>query len=812
LFSFDFSIFSRTLQYIMKLSDWQRTTLFLVVLWLDTSHAFLPRWMKRHLSIKRRQPPVLSRQSEQSSNSNSDNTKENNADTSSSETEWYEAFVFTPSDDLQKALGIGPMPPKSPPPSDLLLNNNHHNRGKAVFGGAFLANLPFFLRNGQGAAQPTATASSQDQALLPDDQLSSTLSGKAMKASNYAPTNETLRAQRFERYDAMTVPELKVELKERGLKISGKKQVLIKRLIMADEEEEEEEEERSSNMMMSSNTDRGVVAKVVSNKVDSKNALPLFSSGVEKGVNRNAIRGAILGTTVAGAVVSKSVAVSSAAGFGAFYVAITHGKAGQACRLLGEIVWDTAQTVLEAIQKVDAPKMMQALVKLAGSSQEFLNTVNTVVADAVEYDERNNVAATDRRAPFMKREKEQEEETTARTEAELALEEARLALEEPRIAEEEAKKAEGARLLEETRLAEQARIAAKEARLAEEAEIAKQETMREQEARRAEEAEIAEEARLAAATALAAEEDKVKEEARLTAERKVKEARLEEEARLAEEARLEEEARLAEEARLEEEARLAEEARLEEEARLAEEARLEEEAKWLESARIAEEIQLDESTEEFEWDDDIDYDGQGALSLAEELGQSDEEEEIDLEALGRAAREAVEAFEQQMSFEEQEKAARRQAWDSAMETGDVPIMQGWNQMTVAQLRSELKARRLPTTGKKAELVAVLEAASEETMNEKDFLFESDDDDELSIDDLDKIGRAAREAAELFNYVDDDDDEPSDEALWKIAQEVERPAESYQSMTVAELKNELKSRGLSVSGKKADLIERLLSSD
>jgi len=46
-----------------------------------------------------------------------------------------------------------------------------------------------------------------------------------------------------------------------------------------------------------------------------------------------------------------------------------------------------------------------------------------------------------------------------------------------------------------------------------------------------------------------------------------------------------------------------------------------------------------------------------------------------------------------------------------------------------------------------------------------------------------------------------------DALWEIEESVPKP--DYSSMTVAELKKELKSRGLAVSGKKADLIARLM---
>lgn len=121
-------------------------------------------------------------------------------------------------------------------------------------------------------------------------------------------------------------------------------------------------------------------------------------------------------------------------------------------------------------------------------------------------------------------------------------------------------------------------------------------------------------------------------------------------------------------------------------------------------------------------------------------------------------------------------------------------------------------------------------------------------DELDIDfenlDLEALGRAAREAVDLYVA-----DEPSDEALWEIENEIdtegpieipemmvfgddvepkEPPADEpdsaatnttttttpadYEAMAVSQLKAELKRRGLRVTGKKISLIERLRESD
>ena len=72
------------------------------------------------------------------------------------------------------------------------------------------------------------------------------------------------------------------------------------------------------------------------------------------------------------------------------------------------------------------------------------------------------------------------------------------------------------------------------------------------------------------------------------------------------------------------------------------------------------------------------------------------------------------------------------------------------------------------------------------------------EEEPSLEDL---AQAAREAVELFEQqeLDDEDDDTAGGDL------------EYETMTVNELKDELRNRGLKVSGKKADLIERLRSS-
>jgi hypothetical protein len=331
------------------------------------------------------------------------------------------------------------------------------------------------------------------------------------------------------------------------------------------------------------------------------------------------------------------------------------------------------------------------------------------------------------------------------------------------------------------------------------------------------------------------------------------------------------------------------------------------------------------------------WDAAGAL--AQELQQGvgdafdDDDDEEDIyattEALGKAAREAVEMFEEDMKLTQAAKQQQRDEWASSMDvsetdtedsdldaaedmqpTGDLEeiaraaraavqmmgddndvlelgddaeeydddqnfegfedevatstvqkpsMLRDWSTLKVAQLKVELKGRGLKTYGKKTELIGMLIDYDAEQLgavyfeDEKEKEVESEydsdsDSDGLDMDmaDFEEIGRMARAAVEMYENGNDDmldvdgisglvgdeinldelgkqaraavfAEEPSDEVLMQLESEepllfedVASANADFSKMNVAQLKDELRSRGLRMSGKKAELIERLRS--
>ena len=198
-------------------------------------------------------------------------------------------------------------------------------------------------------------------------------------------------------------------------------------------------------------------------------------------------------------------------------------------------------------------------------------------------------------------------------------------------------------------------------------------------------------------------------------------------------------------------------------------------------------------------------------------------DEEEMEALAAAARAAVELTrneydlsdddlditdeDEDVDFEEFEDlvAAARRAVDE-MQTKE--LTSNWSKFTVAELREALRDRGLPTTGKKADLVALLEES------DLDLQKDAEDDDEgvpldffasadgMFTNDDDDLDAESDDGEILLFDSDDDSDEET----------IELELPDWSIYTLAQLRAELKSRNLPTTGKKSDLVTRLEEDD
>jgi hypothetical protein len=179
-------------------------------------------------------------------------------------------------------------------------------------------------------------------------------------------------------------------------------------------------------------------------------------------------------------------------------------------------------------------------------------------------------------------------------------------------------------------------------------------------------------------------------------------------------------------------------------------------------------------------------------SEAMESSNSDDDH-VDMEALAKAARDAVQMFEQKYENEKQETKRQRELWTAqqvsvavdspANSAEDVAMAQSlseleanWNQMTLAELKVELGNRGLAKSGTKAKLIARLAAHQYSVTTE-------------IIRDRAMATSTQPDASSTKDGLRD----------WSL-------------LKVAELKDELSKRGLPATGKKADLIAALKDSD
>ncbi len=445
------------------------------------------------------------------------------------------------------------------------------------------------------------------------------------------------------------------------------------------------------------------------------------------------------------------------------YVSITPGKTGNLARVFGDAAWDTSKTILRTLKNV----AFELGVKLPFIREERRSPFNIEQPLLTGKEE---VQLDDDIVSLVK----EVEETVAEVESVLTnsnevkntiAREELLADEADRLAEE-ARTLEIEYLLEEARIEKEAYQAEEEFR-AVEAQIAEEERLEKE----AELALLEEEQRIAAEEAELAEKERLAEEARIAEEErviKIKEAEEAEKQRLAEEERAAEEARLAEEAkkqRLAEEERVAEEARVAQEQKLAEEAeklRLAEEERAAEEAQIASEQTLaEEDVDENSFIDEMEW--ETSIQLADEISQNEESKS--------------------------EWNAARQLANDLTDDDDSKLLDYESPDLTDDERQELLAQALRAAVEKSEL----QRREEEEMAERE---------------KEKRNSMKRE----LQYADILETPSDEEEVIAVdeGEEDKKTREDYQKMTVKNLKEILRSRGLKVSGRKAELIERLIS--
>jgi SAP domain len=119
----------------------------------------------------------------------------------------------------------------------------------------------------------------------------------------------------------------------------------------------------------------------------------------------------------------------------------------------------------------------------------------------------------------------------------------------------------------------------------------------------------------------------------------------------------------------------------------------------------------------------------------------------------------------------------------------------WTTMKVADLRKELSNRGLKTTGTKAMLIAALEKAESDAP-------QGQVKNDKYLDGSEEWG--------IVNKLELHADQVSSDTIQKDGPTSEELLSSFEAMTIAQLRKELKLRGLKTTGKKVDLVQRLMA--
>jgi len=596
------------------------------------------------------------------------------------------------------------------------------------------------------------------------------------------------------------------------------------------------------------NYDDGMSQKV--GRALKKVWFPIVSGQIEKGVPSETIKGAALTASLTSVFVlgvnPMMVPVLAAAAASGAYVAVTPGPSGDMMRSLGRFNWILNKSIVHfleekiGIQKTTSVDDDEDLGKILKEARNAVKLVKNEMKPETPQDKAKRITEHTRIKAEEDTRKEQEEFERQQAGMKAKEEEAARLAEEANIAAEETRK-------EQEELEQrQIEMKAKEeeaARLAEEAKIAEEETRKEQEELEQQQAEMKakeeEAARLAEESNIAAEEETRKEQEELERRQTEMKAKEEEAARLAEEAKIaadenrkeqeELEQQQAEmKAKEEEAAKLAEEAKIAAEENRKEQEELEQQqaemkAKEEEAAKVAEayaKIAAEEETrkeqEELERQQaEMKAKEEEAARLAEEAKIAAEEtrkeqEELEQQQAEMKAKEeeaAKLAEEAKIAAEEERLAAEEEEIEE--ESGDEIDEDDWEESI--QLAQSLDGLTEQMNGDSDQWKEAQDLA-------KKLALESNEEVTEQGGEMEDLGRAARAAVEKYEAQMKQDSvfkekiKHNQQAMESSPPDVvSNDTEDFESMKVVELKDELRSRGLKVSGRKAELIERLKQS-
>ncbi|GKY96230.1 hypothetical protein MPSEU_000582900 [Mayamaea pseudoterrestris] len=743
-------------------------------------------------------------------------------------------FQFEPSQDLARALGVAdpehPHPPSVPPPDELMMTTTSSHISAAtehnnVEGGG---GVPFFVLNQNDVV---ADSNDHDETSMEheehDDEFILDVSSRRDEDDSFA---------------SWTVVNLKAECRRRGLPVSGRKALLVERL-------ETSLQQQVTQTVVPSSTSTSTAA---TNAAWSQILDPWIKARLQRNVQSEAIQGAIVAGTALTAVASKSVAAAGIVGILAAYTAITEGQAGEWTRNVGKVVWDAVMAATEVAKHVKNDVSAAPKQSLLGQSLslmgDFVNkTISGVesgmvaasLAQEVEHAQESRVeqGQLERKQQEMETAEQQrlkQEQMEQQREMEIA-EQQRLKQEQMEQKQQEMEIAEQHRLEQEQLEKKQREMEIAEQQRLEQEQLEKKqrETERAEQQRvmqeQLEEKQRAEDERRSAEMNAAILATRARQTAFMrsmmvqrfaynSATRTRRQLEAEEasryESQAKEVARREEAARIAEEndrfelsQMIEERTRMEEQAMAvaaEEASRMVSEAAPEmvdesiiSEEDWMESIRVAQKSIEGKMAGYQDVDEELDQEELESWNKAEQLAKQlsqetaeDDLDDFDLDDIDMSTvRASVQNFDTVQTSEPSFDAA---AIDSTE----------WASRTIAELRTECKTRGLLTSGKKADLIARLEQPVADDKSAVDYDDELNDFDLDSID-LSLVGDEARAAVEEYERM---------RAPGAVNGELATAGVNgdFDALTLAELREECSLRGLSLDGKKADLMARLQS--